>query len=61
MNITSTLTINGNGYSLDALGRCRIFDIFAPNVVLNNIRFINGNANGVNGTGEDKGGAIYWC
>ena len=60
MNITSTLTINGNGYSLDALGRCRIFDIFAPNVVLNNIRFINGNANGVNGTGEDKGGAIYW-
>ena len=40
--IRDAITINGNGHSLDARGNSRIFLIYADNVVLNNITFVNG-------------------
>ena len=74
MNITKTITINGNGFTINALGYTRIFNITAANVVLNNIKFVNGNASGIYnnaivnpgkteayGDGIDKGGAIFWA
>ena len=65
MNITKSITINGNGFTLNALDYSRIFNITADNVVLNNINFINGNASGIlNGKyadGINKGGAIFWA
>ncbi len=54
ISINKTLTINGNGYVIDALGQSRIFFINSTKVTLNNIIFKNGNA-------TDNGGAIYWC
>ena len=49
--IRDAITINGNGHSLDARGNSRIFLIYADNVVLNNITFVNGygSTNGGNG------------
>ena len=66
MNITSPITIYGNGYTLNALGYSRIFNITAGNVVLDGINFVNGNANGKYGTQKyndeiDYGGAIFWA
>ena len=40
--INKTLTINGNGHTLDGKNKSRILNILADNVVLNNITFING-------------------
>ena len=53
ISINKTLTIDGNGHVIDALGQSRIFFINSTKVTLNNILFINGNA-------TDNGGAIYW-
>ena len=49
--ISKSITINGNGYAIDAQHKSRIFNVTANNVVLNDITFINGNAT--------SGGAIF--
>ena len=53
IQITKPITINGNGYTIDAQHKSRIFNVTANNVVLNDITFINGDAT--------SGGAIYNC
>ena len=63
MHINETIIINLNGGTISAEGMCRIFNITAKNVILMNIRFVNGNVEG-NGSFNDtnmNGGAIYWC
>ena len=52
MLIKRSITINGNGFILDARKKTRIFNITANNVILNNLVFINGSTNGY-------GGAVY--
>ena len=52
ISITSSITIDGDGYTIDGNGQARIFDINAPNIILKNIRFINGYS-------TQSGGAIY--
>ena len=52
VSITKSITINGNGHSIDGDGQARIFSITASNVVLKNIVFKNAL--------YDHGGAIYW-
>ena len=42
VTISKSITINGNGYVLDAKGQARIFNITSNNVILNNITFVNG-------------------
>ena len=49
--ISKSITINGNGYTIDAQHKSRIFNVTANSVVLNDIKFINGNAT--------LGGAIF--
>ena len=51
--IDKPITINGNGYTIDANGKSRIFAIISDNVVLKNIAFVNGNT-------TDSGGAVYF-
>ena len=51
--INKELTINGNGYVIDALGQSRIFYIITPTVTLNNITFKNGYSS--------EGGTIFGC
>uniref|UniRef100_UPI00388D5DD4 right-handed parallel beta-helix repeat-containing protein n=1 Tax=Methanobrevibacter sp. TaxID=66852 RepID=UPI00388D5DD4 len=51
--INRPLTIVGNGHTLNATGLARIFSIQANNVVIENITFVNGNA-------DRHGGAISW-
>ena len=51
--IDKALTINGNGYTIDALQKARIFNVNSDNVVLNNITFTNATASG-------SGGAVYF-
>ena len=41
--INKSVTINGNGHSIDAGNMTRIFNIVADNVVLKNITFLNAN------------------
>ena len=53
ITINKTLTINGNGYTIDALGESRIFYITSPTITLENITFKNGHS--------DWGGAIYFA
>lgn len=52
VNINKQITINGNGHSIDASHASRIFMINADNVVLKNLRLLNGNT-------DMWGGAIY--
>ena len=54
IEINAPLIINGPGWTIDALGYCRIFAINGANVVLNDLKLING----ANAT---DGGAIYWA
>ena len=52
IGISKNLTINGNGFAIDAQGKSRIFNIDGgTNVLLNNILFTNGFS-------EGNGGAI---
>ena len=46
INIPRAVTINGNGYTIDAKGKTRIFDIIRGvcDVTINDINFINGNS-----------------
>ncbi|MBE6500010.1 MAG: hypothetical protein E7Z80_05645, partial [Methanobrevibacter thaueri] len=57
-----TLKIIGNGWTVDADGQCRIFNITANNVVLINLVLNDGNSKGNASVIDniDKGGAIYW-
>ncbi|WP_458405621.1 hypothetical protein [Methanobrevibacter sp.] len=50
--INKNITINGNGFTINAVNQTGIFHISADNVVLNNIKFTNGNS--------AEGGAIYF-
>ena len=52
VSINKTLTINGNGYVIDALGQSRIFNVNSASVTLNDIVFKNANST--------KGGAVFW-
>ena len=52
VNINKQITINGNGHSIDTSHASRIFMINADNVVLKNLRLLNGNT-------DMWGGAIY--
>ena len=47
------LTVDGQGHTVNANNKARVFNIKADNVVLKNINIINGNA-------PSHGGAIYW-
>ena len=62
INITGPITINGHNFLIDATGLTRIFDIRSEGVILNDIIFSRGNANGNESTSADKvnGGAILW-
>ena len=51
--IDKPITINGNGYTINALQKARIFNITSDNVVLNNITFTNATTSG-------DGGAVYF-
>ena len=46
VTITSAITINGNGKTIDAAQTGRVFNITGENVILKNIIFKNGNLNG---------------
>ena len=52
IKIDKEITIDGNGYTIDAKNNCRIFQITAKNVVLKNIIFKN--------TYYSTGSAIHW-
>ena len=54
IEINAPLIINGHGWTINALGYCRIFAVNGANVVLNDLKIING----ANAT---DGGAIYWA
>ena len=58
--ISKSITIDGNGHTLDGNKLSRIFFISADNVTLKNINFINGDAVGRYFTDNHGGGAIYW-
>ena len=51
ITVSKPVTINGNGYTIDASGSARIFNIQSSNVVINNVRFINAYA-------SNEGGAL---
>ena len=52
IKISKPLTIDGNDHTINALSKSRIFVVESDNVILKNIKFINGNA-------PAAGGAIY--
>ena len=53
INITDSITIDGQGHTLDAKGKGRIFNVAAGNVILKNIIFTNGYTTG-------NGGAVFF-
>ena len=57
--INKTITIDGNGHTLNGNHLSRMFNVTAGNVTLKNINFVDGNAFGRYG-GIAGGGAIYW-
>ena len=66
MNLTTDfidkpLIIYGNGWTLDARGFSRIFNITASNITFVNVQFVNGNASGKYSDDIDKGGALFWA
>lgn len=58
--INKSITIDGNGHTLNGNHLSRIFNITACDVVIRNINFINGNAYGKYYIKYVGGGAIYW-
>ncbi|MBE6500496.1 MAG: hypothetical protein E7Z80_08145, partial [Methanobrevibacter thaueri] len=64
MNLTDIdkpLIIYGNGWTLNAEGYSRIFNITADNVTIINLIFVNGNSGGECWDNVDIGGAIFWA
>ena len=57
--INRSITINGNGITIDGSNTARIFNITGNDVTINNITFINGRADG-NTDSDRRGGAILW-
>ena len=55
INISKSLTIDGNGFTIDGGKRGRIFQVTAANVTLKNINFVN-----TNPVDNKGGGAVYW-
>ena len=53
VRIERNITINGNGHTIDAKGKSRIFLVRANNVIIKNITFINAFSAG-------NGGAVRW-
>ncbi|MBR6023704.1 MAG: Ig-like domain repeat protein, partial [Methanobrevibacter sp.] len=60
-NINYPFTIRGDNWRIDAAGYSRIFYITSPNVTIENVVLVGGNASGEFGDGIDMGGAIYWA
>jgi hypothetical protein len=58
--ISKSITIDGAGHTLNGNKLSRMFNVTADNVILKNIKFINGNAYGRYFSNEAGGGAIYW-
>ena len=58
--ISKSITIDGQGHTLDGRHLSRIFNITADNVTIKNVNFINGNALGRYFGSYLGGGAIYW-
>ena len=53
ISVSKSITIDGNGHTIDANENSRIFSISGSNVILKNIKFKNAYY-------YDNGGAIYW-
>lgn len=53
ISINKNLTIDGNGFTINANGKARIFNIAGSSVTLQNIKFINGKLEGM--------GAALYC
>ena len=54
ITLNKTLTIEGAGHTIDAQAKSKIFTITAPEVILNNIKFINAGSSGaLTVTGDD--------
>ena len=54
IKINNNITIDGAGFTIDAIGQARIFDVQSSNVTFRNISFVNGRIS------HADGGAIYW-
>jgi len=61
ITISKTLTINGNKHVLDGQDKLKILTVTAPNVVLNDIIFINGNSEYGGGALTMTNGEIINC
>ena len=59
--IDRSITIDGNGFIIDAQGKSRIFKVTADNVTLKNINFINGNSIMGGSVYFDKSGTVENC
>ena len=59
--INESITIDGNGFIIDAQGKSRIFKVTADNVTLKNINFINGNSIMGGSVYFDKSGTVENC
>lgn len=53
---SDNIVIDGNGHTIDAKGKIRIFNISAKNVTLKNINFKNGSTNKFGGAVRNEGG-----
>ncbi len=58
INITKAITLDGKGFTIDALNSARIFNITSTNVILSNITFVNARTFGDGNVGGD--GAVIW-
>ena len=58
--VNKSITIDGNGHTLNGNHLSRMFNITADNVTVRNVNFICGNAFGKYFSADIGGGAIYW-
>ena len=49
--VDKTIAVNGNGFTIDAKGKSRIFNLAADDILLKNIKLVNGKS--------DSGAAVY--
>ena len=56
ISISKTLTIDGNGYIINAAGKSRVFNLMAKDITLKNIVISNGNARYDDGAGVKSQG-----